>query len=77
MDGMEPLHLRQRRERLLTAPKEITTKEAIPDLAKMGFMKISIFLWIAPSEGGNSGIQYRSFVKPGKHDSWRVGGYQG
>ena len=27
-------------------------------------------------EGGNSGIQYRSFVKPGKHDGWRVGGYQ-
>jgi hypothetical protein len=27
-------------------------------------------------EGGNSGIQYRSFVKPGKHDGWRIGGYQ-
>jgi len=27
-------------------------------------------------EAGNSGIQYRSFVKPGKHDGWRVGGYQ-
>ena len=26
--------------------------------------------------GGNSGIQYRSFVKPGKHDGWRIGGYQ-
>ena len=27
-------------------------------------------------EAGNSGIQYRSFVKPGKHDGWRIGGYQ-
>ena len=27
-------------------------------------------------EGGNSGIQYRRFVKPGKHDGWRIGGYQ-
>ena len=27
-------------------------------------------------EGGNSGIQYRSFVKPGKHDGWRIGGSQ-
>tara|TARA_Y100001934_G_scaffold271536_1_gene358222 strand:- start:160 stop:867 length:708 start_codon:yes stop_codon:yes gene_type:complete len=27
-------------------------------------------------EGGNSGIQYRSFVKPGNHDGWRIGGYQ-
>ena len=27
-------------------------------------------------EGGNSGIQYRSFVKSGKHDGWRIGGYQ-
>ena len=27
-------------------------------------------------DGGNSGIQYRSFVKPGKHDGWRIGGYQ-
>ena len=27
-------------------------------------------------EGGNSGIQYRSFIKPGKHDGWRIGGYQ-
>ena len=27
-------------------------------------------------EAGNSGIQYRSFIKPGKHDGWRVGGYQ-
>ena len=27
-------------------------------------------------ESGNSGIQYRSFIKPGKHDGWRVGGYQ-
>ena len=27
-------------------------------------------------EGGNSGIQYRSVVKPGKHDGWRIGGYQ-
>ena len=27
-------------------------------------------------ESGNSGIQYRSFVKPGKHDGWRIGGYQ-
>ena len=26
--------------------------------------------------GGNSGIQYRSFVKPGKHDGWRIGEYQ-
>lgn len=26
--------------------------------------------------GGNSGIQYRSFVKPGTHDGWRIGGYQ-
>jgi len=27
-------------------------------------------------ETGNSGIQYRSFLKPGKHDGFRVGGYQ-
>ena len=27
-------------------------------------------------DGGNSGIQYRSFVKPGNHDGWRIGGYQ-
>ena len=27
-------------------------------------------------ENHNSGIQYRSFVKPGKHDAWRIGGYQ-
>ena len=27
-------------------------------------------------ESGNSGIQYRSFVKSGKHDGWRIGGYQ-
>jgi len=27
-------------------------------------------------DGGNSGIQYRSFVKPGDHDGWRIGGYQ-
>ena len=27
-------------------------------------------------QGANSGIQYRSFVKPGKHDGWRIGGYQ-
>ncbi len=26
--------------------------------------------------GGNSGIQYRSFKLPGKHDGWRIGGYQ-
>ena len=25
---------------------------------------------------GNSGIQYRSFIKPGKHDGWRISGYQ-
>ena len=25
---------------------------------------------------GNSGIQYRSFKKPGNHDGWRIGGYQ-
>jgi len=27
-------------------------------------------------DSGNSGIQYRSFIKPGNHDGWRVGGYQ-
>ena len=27
-------------------------------------------------DGGNSGIQYRSFVKAGQHDGWRIGGYQ-
>jgi len=27
-------------------------------------------------ETGNSGIQYRSFLKPGNHDGFRVGGYQ-
>jgi len=27
-------------------------------------------------DSGNSGIQYRSFIKPGDHDGWRVGGYQ-
>jgi hypothetical protein len=27
-------------------------------------------------KSGNSGIQYRSFVKPGKNDGWRIGGYQ-
>ncbi len=27
-------------------------------------------------ETGNSGIQYRSFLKPGKQDGFRVGGYQ-
>ena len=26
--------------------------------------------------GGNSGIQYRSFKKGGKNDGWRIGGYQ-
>ncbi len=26
--------------------------------------------------GGNSGIQYRSFKKPGNQDGWRIGGYQ-
>ena len=25
---------------------------------------------------GNSGIQYRSFKKPGNNDGWRIGGYQ-
>lgn len=25
---------------------------------------------------GNSGVQYRSFKKPGKQDGWRIGGYQ-
>ena len=28
-------------------------------------------------QGGNSGIQYRSFKKGGKNDGWRIGGYQG
>lgn len=27
-------------------------------------------------EAGNSGIQYRSFIKPGNHDGWRISGYQ-
>ena len=27
-------------------------------------------------ESGNSGIQYRSFIKPGEHDGWRISGYQ-
>ena len=27
-------------------------------------------------DSGSSGIQYRSFLKPGKHDGWRIGGYQ-
>tara|TARA_A100001037_G_C15112565_1_gene619756 strand:+ start:109 stop:807 length:699 start_codon:yes stop_codon:yes gene_type:complete len=27
-------------------------------------------------QGGNSGIQYRSFKLPGNHDGWRIGGYQ-
>ena len=27
-------------------------------------------------EAGNSGIQYRSFIKSGQHDGWRIGGYQ-
>lgn len=27
-------------------------------------------------EAGNSGIQYRSFIRPGKHDGWRISGYQ-
>jgi hypothetical protein len=27
-------------------------------------------------DSGNSGIQYRSFLKPGEHDGWRIGGYQ-
>lgn len=27
-------------------------------------------------DSGNSGIQYRSFIKPGNHDGWRIGGYQ-
>jgi hypothetical protein len=27
-------------------------------------------------DSGNSGIQYRSFIKPGEHDGWRIGGYQ-
>lgn len=27
-------------------------------------------------ETGNSGIQYRSFIKPGNHDGWRISGYQ-
>ncbi len=27
-------------------------------------------------DGGNSGIQYRSFLKPGDQDGWRIGGYQ-
>ena len=27
-------------------------------------------------DSGNSGIQYRSFIKPGDHDGWRIGGYQ-
>lgn len=27
-------------------------------------------------DSGNSGIQYRSFIKPGSHDGWRIGGYQ-
>ena len=27
-------------------------------------------------DSGNSGIQYRSFIKPGQHDGWRIGGYQ-
>ena len=27
-------------------------------------------------DSGNSGVQYRSFIKPGEHDGWRIGGYQ-
>jgi hypothetical protein len=27
-------------------------------------------------DSGNSGIQYRSFIKSGEHDGWRIGGYQ-
>ena len=27
-------------------------------------------------DSGNSGIQYRGFIKPGEHDGWRIGGYQ-
>jgi hypothetical protein len=27
-------------------------------------------------DSGNSGIQYRSFIIPGKQDGWRIGGYQ-
>ena len=27
-------------------------------------------------DSGNSGIQYRSFLIPGKQDGWRIGGYQ-
>lgn len=27
-------------------------------------------------DSGNSGIQYRSFIKSGGHDGWRIGGYQ-
>ncbi|MDG1138142.1 MAG: DUF1080 domain-containing protein [Opitutales bacterium] len=43
---------------------------------KDGVLKDFVLTLDYKVESGNSGIQYRSFVKPGKHDGWRIGGYQ-
>ena len=55
--------------------KENPTKGNTFLIWKDGVLKDFDLTWIIKLKV-NSGIQYRSFVKPGKHDGWRVGGYQ-
>jgi len=56
--------------------KETPTKGNTFIIWKGGEMKDFDLTLEFKIEGGNSGIQYRSFIKPGKHDGWRIGGYQ-
>ena len=56
--------------------KENTTKGNTFLIWKDGILKDFDLTLDYKIDGGNSGIQYRSFVKPGKHDGWRIGGYQ-
>ena len=61
---------------LARIPKKIQPREIHFSFGRMGFLKDFDLTLDYKIDGGNSGIQYRSFVKPGKHDGWRIGGYQ-
>lgn len=56
--------------------KENPTKGNTFLVWKGGVLKDFVLTLDYKIESGNSGIQYRSFVKPGNHDGWRIGGYQ-
>ncbi|MGE4551195.1 MAG: DUF1080 domain-containing protein [Opitutales bacterium] len=58
------------------ATKETPTKGNTFIIWKGGELKDFDLTLDFKIEGGNSGIQYRSFIKSGKHDGWRIGGYQ-